>query len=147
MNYDQRNHENSTGNRTNSLQNQMQVGNVSKVQYVRKQQISKQLDSLRLRWLSLHRHSPRYLGQATAKRPFGLPVNLPPASGLPHSVEASHCSSLKWNVKKGSSEHQFFWSLVWSDGKKSRLNPNGVFAIKTACFLTFDETVICKPIY
>ena len=57
-------------------------------------------------------YSPSWLGHETAKEPFSLQVNLPPAN-LSTTDGGGFTLSRKFlNVKLGSCEYQFFWSLV-----------------------------------
>ena len=52
-------------------------------------------------------YSPSFLGQETAKEPFGFRIKLHLPTFLPRTEEASHCSLLLLDVKQGSCEYQF----------------------------------------
>ena len=68
-------------------------------------------------------YSPTWLGQETAKGPFGLWVKLPPAHLSTTHGGSFTLSLYSLNVKQGSCEYQFLWSLVWPDRESNRSLP------------------------
>ena len=72
-----------------------------------KQQIGKKLRETSLNFIVITFYSPSYLGQETAKEPFGLRVKLPPAHLSTTHGGSFTLTLLMLNVKQGSCEYQF----------------------------------------